>query len=223
MSYLRPLPGLLFALAISVYQPLGHAAVSTSYSFANITHSNAGAEADGEANLNVEVIDLGGSQVRFTFTNTSTSSLADVYFDDGTLLGIASISSSSGVSFSQGATPLNLPGGNTVSPAFVTTAGFLADSDAPVSPNGVTQGEWLSIDFNLTAGQTYSNVISALALPNNGGDGDLRIGVHVQGFAAGGNESFINIASPIPEPEIYAMLMAGLGLMGFMARRNKTS
>lgn len=169
------------------------------------------------------MIDLGGSQVRFTFTNTSTSSLADVYFDDGTLLGIASISSSSGVSFSQGATPLNLPGGNTVSPAFVTTAGFLADSNAPVSPNGVTQGEWVSIDFNLTAGQTYSNVISALALPNNGGDGDLRIGVHVQGFAAGGTESFINISSPIPEPEIYAMLMAGLGLMGFMARRNKTS
>jgi hypothetical protein len=30
----------------------------------------------------------------------------------------------------------------------------------------------------------------------------------------------INIA-PIPEPETYAMLLAGLGLMGFVARRRK--
>jgi hypothetical protein len=29
--------------------------------------------------------------------------------------------------------------------------------------------------------------------------------------------------SPIPEPETYAMLLAGLGLMGFMARRRKAS
>jgi hypothetical protein len=28
--------------------------------------------------------------------------------------------------------------------------------------------------------------------------------------------------SPVPEPEIYAMFMAGLGLMGFMARRRKS-
>ncbi|ASD48283.1 PEP-CTERM sorting domain-containing protein [Nitrosospira lacus] len=222
MSYLRPLPGLLFALAISVYQPLGYAAVSTSYSFANITHNNAGAEADGEANLKVEVIDLGSHQVRFNFTNTSTSSLTDVYFDDGTLLGIASITSSSGVNFSQGASPPNLPGGNLVSPAFVTTAGFLADSNAPVSGNGVSQGEWLAIDFDLTGAQTYSSVINALALPNNGGTGDLRIGLHLQRFASGGgNESFINLSSPIPEPETYAMFMAGLSLMGFLARRRK--
>ncbi|KIO50330.1 PEP-CTERM sorting domain-containing protein [Nitrosospira sp. NpAV] len=222
MSYLRPLPGLLFALAISVYQPLGYAAASTSYSFANITHNNTGAEVDGEANLKVEVIDLGSSQVRFNFTNNSTSSLTDVYFDDGTLLGIASITYSSGVNFSQGASPPNLPGGDSISPAFVTTAGFLADSNAPVSHNGVSQDEWLAIDFNLMGGQTYSDVISALALPNNGETGDLRIGLHVQQFATGGgSESFINISSPVPEPGTYAMLMAGLGLMGFMARRRK--
>ncbi|MDE2365958.1 MAG: PEP-CTERM sorting domain-containing protein, partial [Betaproteobacteria bacterium] len=27
--------------------------------------------------------------------------------------------------------------------------------------------------------------------------------------------------APIPEPEAYAMMMAGLGLIGFMARRRK--
>jgi probable HAF family extracellular repeat protein len=31
------------------------------------------------------------------------------------------------------------------------------------------------------------------------------------------------ISSPIPEPETYAMLLAGLGLVGFIARRRKTA
>jgi len=48
----------------------------------------------------------------------------------------------------------------------------------------------------------------------------------ISGFVVGGttNASWavdnINYA-PIPEPEIYAMLAAGLGLMGFVARRRK--
>ena len=31
------------------------------------------------------------------------------------------------------------------------------------------------------------------------------------------------IGIPIPEPETYAMLLAGLGLLGFIARRRKTA
>ena len=43
--------------------------------------------------------------------------------------------------------------------------------------------------------------------------------LHVQGY---GNDSSKWVAvTPIPEPEIYAMLAAGLGLMGFVARRRK--
>lgn len=38
-------------------------------------------------------------------------------------------------------------------------------------------------------------------------------------IAEGDNRSI----SPIPEPETYAMLLAGLGLLGFMARRRKES
>jgi hypothetical protein len=32
---------------------------------------------------------------------------------------------------------------------------------------------------------------------------------------------FAMAVAPIPEPETYAMLLAGLGLIGFMARRRK--
>lgn len=224
MNHTVPVRGWLFALAVTFYPSIVEAAPTvTSYLFENITYNNAAAEADGEANLKVDVIDLGGTQVRFNFTNNSSSSLADVYFDDGALLGIASITSSAGVSFSQGASPPNLPGGNLVSPTFVTTAGFLADSNAPVSHNGVSMGEWLAIDFTLKAGQSYNSVINALALPNHGGDGDLRIGLHVQAYPGNAGESFINIASPIPEPETYALFMAGLGLLGFMGRRRNGS
>jgi len=39
---------------------------------------------------------------------------------------------------------------------------------------------------------------------------------------SGQSNSMLFVLSPIPEPETYAMLLAGLGLMGFIARRRKT-
>ncbi|MDO9011164.1 MAG: FxDxF family PEP-CTERM protein [Gallionella sp.] len=47
------------------------------------------------------------------------------------------------------------------------------------------------------------------------------------GFYSGRTEKLgiwsVSTVSPIPEPETYAMLLAGLGLVGFMARRRKES
>jgi hypothetical protein len=197
---------------------------STTYSFVGVTSNNATNVATGVAALSMEVIDLGGSQVAFKFTNNSSSSLTDVYFDDGTLLGISSISDSGGgVDFTAGASPGNLPGGNALNPDFTTTTGFSADSNPPTSPMGVTSGEWLTITFNLQSMQTYASVINALSLPNMGGTGDLRVGLHVQSFGDGGSESFVNVpdgvTTPVPEADTYAMLLAGLGLVGFAARR----
>lgn len=37
----------------------------------------------------------------------------------------------------------------------------------------------------------------------------------------GGSLDAVSITTPVPEPEIYAMMAAGLGLMGFVARRRK--
>lgn len=203
------------------------ATASTTYSFVGVSNTNGANTALGVGSLSVEVMDL-GSQVAFKFTNASSTSLTDVYFDDGTLLGIASITDSgNNVEFSdQGVVaPPNLPGGEKLNPDFITTAGFSADSNPPVIFNGVTSGEWLTITFDLQSGQTYASVLNALALPNNGGTGDLRIGLHVQGFSNGGSESFVNspdgVASPIPEAQTTAMMLAGLGLVGFMAARRR--
>ena len=46
--------------------------------------------------------------------------------------------------------------------------------------------------------------------------------ISLTGFGTSYNIDNINVAlSAIPEPETYAMLLAGLGLMGFIARRKK--
>ena len=36
-----------------------------------------------------------------------------------------------------------------------------------------------------------------------------------------GSQASISVLTPVPEPETYAMLLAGLGLMGFVARRRQ--
>lgn len=154
----------------------------------------------------------GGSQVSFTFTNAgpSAASITDIYFDDGTLLGIASIANGSGVSFSMPATPGNLPAGNNASPAFVATAGFTADSLPPVQPNGVNPGETVAIVFDLLSGGSLADVLAELA------DGRLRIGLHVQGFASSGSESFVN--TPLPEPGALALLALAVAALALRRR-----
>jgi hypothetical protein len=108
-----------------------------------------------------------------------------------------------GVDFSQYAAPSNLPGANNESPPFETTAGFSADSDDPaVQLNGVNPGETLGILFDLQEGLAYANVIDDLA------SGDLRIGIHVQGFKGEGSESFV----AVPEPA--TIVLFGTGLIG---------
>ena len=202
-------------LVLGVFSMPAHANVT--YPFYCITNNSLIDAAIGEAQMFVDVSDPGGGQVLFTFRNEGpeASSITDVYFDDGTLLGIYSIINTAGdVEFSQGASPHELPSGGNLSPPFVTTVGFLADSDPPVQPLGVNPGESLGIIFDLDTGYTYSDVLYALSIPEDVDDG-LRIGIRVQGFDSGGSESFVNIPAP------GAILLGGIGvvLVGLLRRR----
>lgn len=217
-------------LSLSMQMP-AYAAVGddVSLAFHSITTpAVAGDVLDGQTNLLLLVKDLGSNQVSFKFTNNSNySSLTDVYFDSGPLASIFSITSSAGVSFSQGSAPPNLPGGNLITPAFDGSA-LTADADSPPSKNGVQNsdatGEQLTVTFNLLSGKTWNDIVTSLALPGfpveSPANSWLRVGVHVQSFQSGNSASFINNpVTPVPEPETYALMLVGLALVGKISRK----
>jgi len=215
----------LMLLSAAIFMSsLAHA---TTLDFFCITDNNAADCAIGEDQLSVDVVDIGGDQVLFNIINNGPVDEAIVrqfYFDsDATLSNIATlvdaddgIGGDAGVDFSIDASPPDLPGGNSISPRFDATAGFLGDADTP-QPNmkGIGAGETLGIIFDLQAGMSYADVITDLAT------GDLRIGLHVQAFASGGGESFVN--NPVPVPA--SLWLFGSDLLGLIgiARRRKTA
>lgn len=214
------------ALHLPVYAAVGD---NINLQFYNISTTAVAADVlDGQTNLLLNVMDIGSNQVTFKFTNNSNfSSLTDVYFDSGPLASISSITSSAGVSFSAGSTPPNLPGGNSITPAFDGSA-LTADADSPPTKNGVQNSdatnEQLTVTFNLLSSKTWSDVLTSLALPGFPVESPvnswLRVGVHVQSFQSGNSASFINNpVTPVPEPESYALMLAGLTLVGFVSRK----
>jgi hypothetical protein len=163
-------------------------------------------------------------QVLFTFKNNVgiASSITDVYFDDGTLLAMGQITSSTGVSFTALASPGDLPGHQDVNPPFVTTQGFSLDSTSGqdgVKAHGVDAAtEWLSVLFTLQGTQTYADTLAALA------NGSLRIGLHVQAIGAtetfdGGSDSYVNTVSVVPVPGAVLLGFLGLSYAGMRLRR----
>ncbi len=201
------------------------------------------------AQFAVDVTDPGGDRVRFTFYNDGpsgsiydvlspiASSICDVYFDDGALLGIASIiDNPPSVSFDYPATPGDLPSGNNLYPPFVTYEGeklkgefqppfFSAGPDG--SPSGVNPGEYVGVIFDLKPGKDFDDVIAAINVgfrPDLYYDSTtetwtadkLRIGIHVQAIGTTG-ESDSFIITPVPGAVLLGML--GLGIAGLKLRK----
>jgi len=168
-----------------------------------------------DLNLYVEVSNGKAEQVDFTFHNKSLidSSIARIYFDDDLvlsdlLLNIVDITGGPGTSFSQPATPGNLPGGNLLVPQFVATEEFSFDGDPPVFHNGINPGEQLQITFNINGG-TVAAVIDGL------NTNTIRVGTHVIALPDGSSES----AVVTPEPATVALL--GLGSLSLLCRRRR--
>jgi hypothetical protein len=207
--------GCLLAVAAISFAPRDAAAAE--FTFGCITNNNAinCGSLESQLALTVELNATDSSMVDFLFTNSgpADSSIADVYFDDPPpLLGAPGlISTSSGVSFSAGCSPGNLPGG---SPYGFTTA-YCADSDSPVQPNGVNPGEWLQLSYTLQGGATLADVLNAIS------SGTFSVGIHVQGFSNGGSES--GVLNPVPEPASMVLLGSGAIAAALSRRRRKVA
>jgi hypothetical protein len=213
---MRRLTSLGFALAAVLLAAAPACAVEIGFDC--LTQSLPGDCAIGESQFRVTLSDQGGGVVRFHFKNwgPQASVLSEVYFDDGSLLALSSVIDGPGVDFERDASPPNLPGGQNAVPPFQVTEGFLAQSVPSPVMNGAGPTEWVAIEFTLQGGQTIADVITELT------NGDLRIGIHVIGFASGGSESFIN--TPIPEPGTGLLFSAGLlGLASLRRRRFRSA
>jgi hypothetical protein len=197
---------------------LAASAQAALFGFTKITN-NASEDLSGQ--LLVDVTDAGSSGgfnlVSFRFTNDIgiASSITDVYWDDGTLLAIGTPAGSSGVSFSSPATPGNLPGANDASPPFQTTQQFSADSDSPVTENGVNSAsEFLDVVFTIQAGLGFADTIAAI------NDGSLRMGMHVQAIGAQGeSDGYVNNPQPVPAPGAAILATMGLTIVSAVRRR----
>jgi len=161
-------------------------------------------------------------------------SITDIYFYDG-VLGLSGTNfsgfianppwnddSQSGVKFTVGATPSDLPGANTLLPQ--SSVVFSYDSGTPTSLAGINPEESLGIKFTLGDNKNINDVILALNGWITDGKfdyGDLVVGLKVQGFQGGGSESFVLHVVPVPA----SFILFGSGLLGLalVYRRRKKS
>ncbi len=168
--------------------------------------------------------------ISFTATGTqtpgipSTGSFTSLNYS---LLGAAGVTSFSanaaGVFSSTGAPAVTLATGSLKSPGTtsltIDPVTGLLNPAASVFASFVPNPAFSAFFVNPNSSQTldisgaFTNtgtVITQFALPNNGG---TRLSLN----GGGGNATFALAA--IPEPDTYGMLLAGLGLFGFIARR----
>jgi len=111
---------------------------------------------------------------------------------------------------------------NWIDPSFTLAAGASQHTD--VAPTSTSK----TLTFNLPASLgsfigngTYSATldgVSGQAL-TSGGNAKYGTDILMDGYA---KVTYTYTIAPVPEPETYAMLLAGLGLMGAVARRRKS-
>ncbi len=180
---------------------------SVTLSFQNITNRGNASLVD-QLHVTASAASGTSTYADFTFTNSAVvaSSIMQVYFADGTLLGIAQVTQA-GASFVPGtAVPADLPGGGSITPAFHVTQGFLGDAGNMGPIQGVdTSSDYVTLRFNLINGRTFANTLEALRT------GALRIGMHVTSIGiTHGDDSYVNNPTVIPLPPA---VLTGMGTL----------
>lgn len=155
------------------------------------------------------------------------------------IIAVAGISNSFATNISLGPISSNASFSSTVTGSFLDTFTFTLAKPSNVAASltnvALTFGSWtyngitgLSASLNgsplfsstSTSGPATVTVFAGVASLPAGG-----FSLTVQGNAGTGGGSYGGniVAAPVPEPETFAMLLAGLGLMGVIGRRRSNS
>jgi hypothetical protein len=141
----------------------------------------------------------------FTLNNAGAGYVAEVYFDLSSGMNATFDHGVGVVSFLAGASPGSLPGGTSV--GFVSDAAFDSDYGKGKPTYGVDQGE--SAVFKITGANLSSF-----------SGGQLAAGAHVRSLV-NSSVSVVTVTPPIPEPGSASLVLAGLGIMAWVARQRR--
>jgi hypothetical protein len=157
----------------------------------------------GDCSLAESTLSWAWNGLDFTIANSGAGYVSEVYFDLSAGMGASFLGGTGTVAFHAGSAPPSLPGGNTV--GFVSDAGF--DSDAGGPPI-----------FGINAGETATFRVTGATL-GSFDDDTLAAGVHVRSLVTSSASLVTTVTTPVPEPSTYGLLLAGLGVVGFVSRR----
>lgn len=208
----------LAGLALAAAVPAAHA--STVFQFLCISNNNVNCPAVA-TQMTMTLSDQGSGSSLFRFANTGStaSTIAAIYLQIGGLLSSLAFHSDSGTGVDMFVTaspsPADLPGGGSLTPPFVKTAGaFHVDRNSSLA-NGIDPGEFLQLTGTRSSGVSHADLVAAFVSPNF--NGVARAGLHVQGISpAGESDAMISI---IPVPAALPLLLSGLIGLGWIARR----
>ncbi|MEN6575243.1 MAG: hypothetical protein ABFD90_02780 [Phycisphaerales bacterium] len=203
------------------------AVADMTYYFGNITNSSGLADdmtLAKQLSVVVSPVADAPTQVSFTFFNSAATSsdVAEIYFEDGTLLGMVSIANA-GTTFREGSEPKWLPAGENLDPAWRKSRNFSADVDVGQETDPLDAGtDSVEFIFDLLDGQEYDDVIAAIVAglepgPWVGDSSRLRMGLHVRSIGGTGESDSFSIVVPVPGAVLLGML--GLGAAGLGLRR----
>ena len=138
---------------------------------------------------------INASKCSGSWANNNKNQDADVYAELFSLTGIGGWSEIKDVSYTGG------------------SSGSLAISPAVIGPFAIALKA--SNSFSLYYYSASVTSVSSLSFITNG------VSVNKKGIAQGLSHATLYQTAAVPEPETYALMLAGLGVMGFVAKRQR--
>jgi hypothetical protein len=139
--------------------------------------------------------------------------------------GAGGFSANYGDSFTAAATKTTFDDGFTFSITANSEADASITTSIPTTAQGLDITLFQVVKYDMTTGNilaTYQPTGTNLSAILSSGSYYLEVAGTVTGTKGGSFGGQLDVTvTAVPEPETYAMLFAGLGLMGFMVRRNK--